>query len=165
PPYFTEKRYEGRVKENAEIYTDIITVKAQDLDRHSTLRYDLQSPDEKRIPFGVKTDSGVVFVKEALDYEQQNVYHLLLTVTDGKHNTTTSIYIYIEDVNDNAPIFEMPIYSITIVEEDLQVPKRLFTVKATDSDNDEASEKIVYKLEGQGVGHYFTIDPLYGHID
>ncbi|KAE9548545.1 hypothetical protein FO519_008238, partial [Halicephalobus sp. NKZ332] len=33
PPYFTEKKYEGRVKENAEIYTDVLTVKAQDLDR------------------------------------------------------------------------------------------------------------------------------------
>ena len=38
PPYFTEKKYEGRVKENAEIYTDVLTVKAQDLDRRKFSR-------------------------------------------------------------------------------------------------------------------------------
>uniref|UniRef100_A0A7E4VRE3 Secreted protein n=2 Tax=Panagrellus redivivus TaxID=6233 RepID=A0A7E4VRE3_PANRE len=165
PPYFTEKKYEGKVSEDAEIDTGVLTVKASDLDRHSQLRYDLANPDGGKIPFGVKTDTGVVFVKEPLDFEQQNVYHLLLTVTDGKHNTTTNVYLYVLDVNDNAPVFEAPLYSATLDEGAQTVPKRLFTVKATDADADASSQQIVYKLEGQGVGDYFTVDPVAGHIE
>ncbi|KAE9548365.1 hypothetical protein FO519_008425 [Halicephalobus sp. NKZ332] len=129
------------------------------------MKYDLNAAEGGKIPFAVKTDSGVVFVKEPLDFEQQNVYHLLLTVTDGKHNTTTNVYLYVEDVNDNPPQFDSPIYSATIEEEDKKVPKRLFTVKATDADKDETSDRIVYRLEGQGVGDFFTVDPVFGHIE
>lgn len=57
-----------------------------------------------------------------------------LLVTDGKHNATTDLYVYIDDVNDNAPQFENDLYEITIFEEDGNVPKTLFVVKAIDAD-------------------------------
>lgn len=57
-----------------------------------------------------------------------------LFVTDGKHNATTDLYVYIDDVNDNAPQFERDLYEITIFEEDVDVPKTLFIVRAIDAD-------------------------------
>lgn len=57
-----------------------------------------------------------------------------LFVTDGKHNATTDLYVYVDDVNDNAPQFEKNLYEITISEEDYNVPKTLFVVKAIDAD-------------------------------
>lgn len=57
-----------------------------------------------------------------------------LFVTDGKHNATTDLYVYVDDVNDNAPQFEQSLYETTISEEDYDLPKALFTVKATDAD-------------------------------
>ncbi|VDK30787.1 unnamed protein product [Anisakis simplex] len=60
-----------------------------------------------------------------------------LMVTDGKHNTTTDLFVYVEDVNDNAPQFEFGLYETTIDEEDINVPKTLFVVKATDADKEK----------------------------
>lgn len=57
-----------------------------------------------------------------------------LFVTDGKHNATTDLYVHIDDVNDNAPQFEKNLYQISIFEEDRDLPKTLFFVKATDAD-------------------------------
>uniref|UniRef100_A0AC34QM08 Cadherin domain-containing protein n=1 Tax=Panagrolaimus sp. JU765 TaxID=591449 RepID=A0AC34QM08_9BILA len=161
-PFFTEKRYEARIKENAEMFSDVKSIRAQDLDKHSILRYDLNAAEGQKIPFGVKTDSGTIFLKEKLDFEAQNLYHLLLTVTDGLYNATTSVIIHVEDVNDNAPSFSSPSYSTTI-EENSEVPKRIFTVKASDLDREETNGQIIYELEGQGV-EYFSIDAISGEI-
>lgn len=44
----------------------------------SNLRYYLYSPDVRtlKIPFGVKIDSGIIYVKDVLDYESVSTYHL-----------------------------------------------------------------------------------------
>ena len=38
-----------------------------------------------RAVFGVRADSGTIYVKEPLDYEQRQQYTLVLDVTDGQH--------------------------------------------------------------------------------
>ncbi|VDK82941.1 unnamed protein product [Litomosoides sigmodontis] len=164
-PFFEQPRYEARIAENSEINEDVITVRAYDLDRLPNLKYNLYAVHGGRVPFGVRTDSGVLFVREPLDYEMENVYHMKLVVTDGKHNATTDLYVYIDDVNDNAPQFESDLYKITISEEDGDVPKTLFIVKATDADKQDDSSKIVYRLEGQGVGEFFRIGQYTGVIE
>lgn len=122
----------------------------------------MNAAEGQKIPFGVKTDSGIIFLKERLDFEMQNLYHLLLTVTDGLYNATTSVIIHVEDVNDNAPSFNLPSYSTTI-EENSQIPKKIFTVKASDLDKEETNGQIIYELEGQGA-EYFSIDSISGEI-
>ncbi|RCN39759.1 cadherin domain protein [Ancylostoma caninum] len=164
-PSFDEPKYVGKVLENADPGHDIITIKAHDMDKHSTLRYDVVAAQGGRIPFGARTDSGAIFVKEPLDYEQESVYHLRLLVSDGRHNASTDVFIYVEDVNDNAPVFEQPSYSTTILEEDPDIPKVLFHVRATDADKDEKSRRIVYLLEGQGAGEFFRIGRETGDIE
>ncbi|VDK79416.1 unnamed protein product, partial [Onchocerca ochengi] len=164
-PNFEQIRYEARVAENAEINEDVITVKAYDLDRLSNLKYDLYAVHGGRIPFGVRTDSGALFVKEPLDYEKENFYQMKLFVTDGKHNATTDLFVYIDDINDNAPQFEKDLYEITISEEEQNIPKTLFIVKAIDADKPNDSSKIVYRLEGQGVGEFFQVGQYTGEIE
>ncbi|EPB72826.1 cadherin domain protein [Ancylostoma ceylanicum] len=164
-PSFDEPKYIGKVLENADPGHDIITIKAHDMDKHSTLRYDVVAAQGGRIPFGARTDSGAIFVKEPLDYEQESVYQLRLLVSDGRHNASTDVFIYVEDVNDNAPVFEQPSYSTTILEEDPDIPKVLFHVRATDADKDEKSRRIVYLLEGQGAGEFFRIGRETGDIE
>lgn len=41
----------------------------------SNLKYDIYAVHGGRIPFGVRTDSGAVFVKEPLDYEEVILEH------------------------------------------------------------------------------------------
>lgn len=164
-PSFEETKYIGRVKESEGEGHDVITIKAHDLDKHSNLRYHLVGAGGGRIPFGVRTDSGTIFVKEPLDFETADQYHLMLIASDGRHNATTNVYIHIEDVNDNAPMFEQQKYATTVVEEDVDVPKVLFNVRATDADQDEKSSKIVYRLEGQGADEVFRIGRYSGTIE
>ncbi|ULU14127.1 hypothetical protein L3Y34_016562 [Caenorhabditis briggsae] len=164
-PSFEESKYIGRVKESEGEGHDVITIKAHDLDKHSNLRYHLIGSGGGRIPFGVRTDSGTIFVKEPLDFESADQYHLILIASDGRHNATTNVYIHIEDVNDNAPQFEQQKYATTVIEEDVDVPKVLFNVRATDADQDEKSSRIVYRLEGQGAEEVFRIGKYSGMIE
>ncbi|EGT50929.1 hypothetical protein CAEBREN_30886, partial [Caenorhabditis brenneri] len=164
-PSFEESKYIGRVKESEGEGHDVITIKAHDLDKHSNLRYHLIGAGGGRIPFGVRTDSGTIFVKEPLDFESADQYHLILIASDGRHNATTNVYIHIEDVNDNAPQFEQQKYATTVIEEDVDVPKVLFNVRATDADQDEKSSRIVYRLEGQGADEVFRIGKYSGTIE
>ncbi|VDM57913.1 unnamed protein product [Angiostrongylus costaricensis] len=150
-PSFDEAKFIGKVLENA--------------DADSTLRYDVVAAQGGRIPFGARTDSGAIFVKEPLDYEQESVYHLRLLVSDGRHNASTDVFIYVEDVNDNAPVFDQPSYTTTILEEDPDIPKILFQLHATDADKDEKSRRIIYLLEGQGTGEFFRIGRESGEIE
>ncbi|KAH7724146.1 Cadherin domain containing protein, partial [Aphelenchoides avenae] len=85
-------------------------------------------------------------------------------VTDGKHNSTTDLLILVTNVNDNAPKFERALYETTVVEEDSKVPKVLFVFKAYDVDKEVMNGRIVYRLEGQGVGEFFQNDELNGEI-
>jgi len=103
------------------------------------LRYHLYSPLPNgdgglKVPFGVKTDSGVIFVRDALDYEERNVFFLEMVASDGKYNATASVRIFIEDVNDNAPVFEQPLYEVTVDEEERDLPKEFLRVIASDRD-------------------------------
>lgn len=43
------------------------------------------APQNSRAAFGVRADSGTIYVKEPLDYEQRQQYTLVLDVTDGQH--------------------------------------------------------------------------------
>uniref|UniRef100_A0A0N4ZYG1 Cadherin domain-containing protein n=1 Tax=Parastrongyloides trichosuri TaxID=131310 RepID=A0A0N4ZYG1_PARTI len=165
-PYFNVKKYHAKVLENTEIGKEILTVKASDIDSHSSLRYMLFNNNENsRIPFGIKTDTGAIYVKESLDYEMENVFVLKVVVTDGKFNSSAIVRINILNVNDNPPEFEKKVYETTINEEDHKTHMKIFTLKAHDVDKDVESSKIIYKLEGQGVGEYFSINKYSGVVE
>uniref|UniRef100_A0A1I8AAX7 Cadherin n=1 Tax=Steinernema glaseri TaxID=37863 RepID=A0A1I8AAX7_9BILA len=164
-PFFNQTVYETSVPENVDVDTDLITIKASDLDKHSNLKYNIIGQNGGRIPFGIRTDSGAVFVKEPLDFEIQKEYEVKVLVTDGKHNASTHLHIKVSDINDNAPQFVQNRYETTIKEEDGNVPKVLFRLKAIDADQDEKSKMIIYRLEGQGVGEYFSVNRLSGEVN
>lgn len=48
----------------------------------------------------METETGIVFVKEKLDYETTNIHSLLVITLDGSFNATTRLIIHVEDVND-----------------------------------------------------------------
>uniref|UniRef100_G1KVZ3 Cadherin domain-containing protein n=1 Tax=Anolis carolinensis TaxID=28377 RepID=G1KVZ3_ANOCA len=77
-----------------------------------------------------------LLLKEPLDREEQSVYDLILTATDGGdpfRSGTAQIKVRVLDANDNAPIFNQPIYEVTVKE---NIPKgsTVATVSATDLD-------------------------------
>ncbi|CAF0714325.1 unnamed protein product [Brachionus calyciflorus] len=146
-PYFNYTLYEATVAENAERGTPIITVQANDLDENSQLRYLITDGNEDNV-FGVRESIGEIYVANnaKLDYETLDEFLLTLTVSDGIHNATTKVKINLLDVNDNPPIFtENPPYEIDLIEEDLNFPRVILKINATDGDI-KRPNTIVYKI-------------------
>jgi len=169
-PFFNETLYEATVLENAERGTSIITIQANDLDENSQLRYIITDGNEENV-FAVRETIGEIYAANngKLDYETRDEYLLTLTVSDGIHNATTKVKINLIDVNDNPPVFtELPPYEIELVEEDLNFPRVILKINATDGDTKRPNTivfKINYNYTQNGTSFRpFEINPHTGEI-
>lgn len=53
--------------------------------------------------------------KRSLDREDRALYQILVTATDvSGHASFTSVRLTVGDVNDNAPVFQLPEYSVCV---------------------------------------------------
>jgi hypothetical protein len=165
-PYFNNTMYEATVSENSERGTPIITIQANDLDENNHLRYIITDGNEDNV-FGVRETIGEIYVANngKLDYETLDQYYLTLTVSDGIHNATTKVKIDLLDVNDNPPVFtETPPYEIELVEEDLNFPRVILKINATDGDI-KRPNTIVFKINYNYTQFRpFNINPSTGEI-
>lgn len=94
--------------------------------------------------FGIVPETGELQVTEPLNYEMQDQYELVIQTNDltvPKHfSTTSTVAIFVLDVNDNAPVFEQPHYYIEVMEnEPVKENSTLMCLKATDKDDREWS--------------------------
>ncbi|XP_063531882.1 cadherin-23 [Cydia strobilella] len=168
-PIFDQTSYKFNVYENAPIGSLIGDVAATDKDYgiFGEIEYSLTG-------FGshlFKTDKakGNLYVGQLLDYEKQKSYSLTLIAKDGGGKlSTTSVYIEVLDVNDNAPVFEVPEYSRTIRDGATSFEPQ-FVVTATDADGpSQGGGRIKYSLESDNSithkGNVFAIDEDTGEI-
>ncbi|XP_056295769.1 protocadherin alpha-5-like isoform X4 [Pseudoliparis swirei] len=68
---------------------------------------------------GEPTMSADIVLQKALDREKQSVIKLTLTALDGGKPPklgTLNIIVNVQDVNDNIPIFDKPLYKATVLE-------------------------------------------------
>ena len=84
--------------------TVIFQVKATDADsgNNSIITYSLLQFVGK---FSLDASSGNITVTGELDREITSEVILRIQATDGKFKTNSTLVIYLEDVNDNPPIF------------------------------------------------------------
>lgn len=74
------------------------------------------------------------------------------------------IIINVTDVNDNAPMFERPLYNVDILSEDTPVGRTLLQLQAKDMDSGPNAE-LTYRFEDNGqpmldtIRHFFEITP------
>ncbi|CAK1552466.1 unnamed protein product [Leptosia nina] len=169
-PTFEEQQYKLNVLENAPVGTKISDVSATDKDYgiFSEIEYTLSG-------FGAhyfKTDrnKGGVYVARELDYETQKSYSLTLFARDGGgKGSTTSIFIDVLDVNDNAPMFEASEYSRTIRDGATSFEPQL-VIRATDIDGQtQGGGRVLYSLESDNSithkGQVFSIDEETGEVE
>ncbi|XP_045678077.1 protocadherin gamma-A10 isoform X9 [Phyllostomus hastatus] len=86
-------------------------------------------------------------LERALDREEEAQHHLVLTASDGGdplRSGTVLISVTVFDTNDNAPVFTLPEYRVT-VPENLPVGTQLLTVTATDRD-EGANGEVTYSF-------------------
>lgn len=110
------------------------------------------------------TNDGTLMTLKALDREERDTYHLTIIAEYFQgYVTGAGIYqvvIYVDDVNDNAPVFNLHSYSGTITENaeintDIKLDQQILVHDADIGENAE------FDLMLQGEGSiFFTIDKL-----
>ncbi|XP_011641740.1 DE-cadherin isoform X2 [Pogonomyrmex barbatus] len=145
PPRFTQKVYtHNSVYENVNINAPITTVEAIDSDTASPVTYSIIAGNTDN-SFYIEATTGKIRVNKTLDYEKITKYNLTVKAFDGVFNDTAQVEIFVENVNDNPPVFEEFNTSPNINEETL-VDGCITTVIAYDPDIEDrnADQHIAY---------------------
>ncbi|XP_056118371.1 cadherin-related family member 2 [Rhinichthys klamathensis goyatoka] len=96
--------------------------------------------------FEVNRATGEVKIKSQLDRESKDLLLIDAVVNDGVYaDVTKSVYIPVDDANDNAPVFNGLPYNVE-VQENVATGSQLFRASATDIDFGQASV-VYYKID------------------
>lgn len=115
--------------------------------------------------------NGVLYldlvVNTILDREKRSTYTLSLEAFDGgspKRTDEMTLDITVQDINDNAPVFNQSRYH-AIISENLQPGSNILQVFATDDDEGD-NGKVLYEINRRqsDPDHYFLVDPQSGVI-
>uniref|UniRef100_UPI00398F8DED protocadherin-10-like n=1 Tax=Pristiophorus japonicus TaxID=55135 RepID=UPI00398F8DED len=107
-------------------------------------------------------------LEKTFDREKQSQHRLLLTALDGgspERTGTIHVTITVLDTNDNAPVFQKSLYTVSLIE-DVQSGTLVIKLNATDLDEGSNSD-IVYSLSSynkERVRELFNINPISGDI-
>ena len=150
------------VLENIANHSIIGWVAINNSDDHPKLSYHLQpSGSQTMVPFLV-TPRGLIYTSGFLDRESMPKYSFKVEALDNvtQSGATITVYINVEDENDNAPDFEIGTYDVNIAENAV-VGSYCIRVMAADRDSGD-NARISYKvLNG---GDLFGIDGTTGKI-
>ncbi|XP_060526655.1 fat-like cadherin-related tumor suppressor homolog isoform X2 [Cylas formicarius] len=168
-PKFEKSLASFRVTENAKNGTVIFRANATDADEgdNAKVTYSLATDTKD---FAVDRTTGVLTVSRALDRERQDIYELRIRATDGGGKEPDNpplfseavVRISVDDINDNAPKFSLPNYSVKIRED---VPKGTVVAVVTAFDPDLGVDgEVRYSLEDSDSDGTFVVDKLSGTI-
>ena len=101
---------------------------------------------------------GIMILSRQLDFETQQIHHLLISVITPTNETSTiNITVHVNNENDNAPVLRSSSSSLNLVESTV-VGTNIFTCHATDPDGDSLSFSIgdTYD-EDYHISDFFTL--------
>ncbi|XP_017121894.1 fat-like cadherin-related tumor suppressor homolog isoform X1 [Drosophila elegans] len=154
-----------RLTESARVGTVVHCIHATDADtgENAQVTYALSVECSD---FTVNATTGCIRLNRPLDREQQDNYALHLTAKDGGNPVLSSealVYILVDDVNDNAPVFGVQEY-IFKVREDLPRGTVLAVIEAVDEDIGPNAEILFSLKEETQDEELFRIDKHTGAI-
>ncbi len=159
---------------------NIVNISATDMDSGSSgsLTFGLHG-NHHYIDFRIDTFTGALYINEPLDYERSSSYTLDVIASDGGNPTRSStavVLVEIIDLNDNSPVWQQSIYSLTLLES-TSIGTNVIQVLATDRDSIgrsmDANNNIVitgrngyveYSISQGDPSNYFSIDPDTGTV-
>lgn len=97
----------------------------------SPLIYRIQ---ERPSAVSILPNSGEVYLVEPVDFEQVNLLRYTVEVLDSLRIMTTPLTIMVTNVNDNRPVFDQPIYTFEVNENEVIAGAPIQRVMATDKD-------------------------------
>lgn len=161
---FDHTSYETSLSESKKVNSRFFALTASDADlgANGRIRYEIVEGNAKS-QFGIFPD-GYMFVKKALDREEQDYYSLVVQCSDdgqpSARSSTVPVIIHIIDENDNWPQFTNSTFSYGIYENE---PADSFVGKLTAIDRDIGrNAELIYSLAY--AQNDFTIDPRNGFI-
>ncbi|KAG5869907.1 Fat-like cadherin-related tumor suppressor-like protein, partial [Gonioctena quinquepunctata] len=154
PPFCTKHRYYHTLSEGILPGSSILSIQVTDLDgpEFSRPRYSLTGRGSEDFNLN---ENGHLKTATYLDREKQSKYSLTSHVHDREHvswKCSSEVEIIITDLNDNAPIFTLPYYSVSL-NEDVEVGTLVTTIHATDADT-EINKKIQYSFIDTFNNHF-----------
>ena len=141
--------------------------------RHTGSRkitYSLQDKENTTENFVISELSGIIQITKAPDYEKTQFFRFNVEASDNDGlESTASVVVYVEDVNDNAPMFLVTSAQVT-VPESISNSFILHTVEAIDNDFDDNRKNnpnnfIQYSIIGGNDDDVFNIDRYKGQTD
>lgn len=117
PPRFEQTSYTVYVTENNAAGASLCTVKALDADikENARITYTVLNDNNHGIPVtsyvSVKADTGEAYALRAFDYESLREFHFQVKAQDGgipPLSRIATVYIYVMDQNDHAPLIVTP---------------------------------------------------------
>ncbi|XP_046730560.1 cadherin EGF LAG seven-pass G-type receptor 2 isoform X2 [Silurus meridionalis] len=169
-PMFEQQDYKESVRENLEIGYEVLTVRATDGDApvNGNILYNILNSNGSNDVFEIDSRSGVIRTRGNVDRETVESYMLLVEANDqGRdprpRSATATVYIVVEDDNDNAPQFSEKRY-IVRVPEDLTPNTEILQVNATDQDRGSNAVVHFSIMSGNTRGQFY-IDAQTGKLD
>ena len=161
-PVFGSPSYMIPISEAVPIGSFVFQVTANDLDAtevNSNLTYELTSDENTTALFSVELYTGIIRTTGELDREIAGVHYLNITSYDISNFTdTTVVTVYVQDSNDNSPIFEQPKYQFSF-HENTSIGALVGAVIANDAD----LENISYFIS-ENSSLLFTVDAVTGEL-
>ncbi|XP_017288940.1 protocadherin-10 isoform X1 [Kryptolebias marmoratus] len=174
PPSFPEPDLTVEISESATPGTRFPLESAFDPDVGSNaLRtYDLTTNNYFYLDVQTQTDGNKfaeLVLEKPLDREQQAAHRYVLTAVDGgqpPRTGTALLVVKVLDSNDNVPVFEQPVYTVSLAE-NVPVGSLVIQLNATDLDEGLNGE-VVYAFSNHissRVKDLFGIDPRTGRVE
>nr|XP_015831508.2 protocadherin Fat 3a isoform X4 [Nothobranchius furzeri] len=165
PPRFMESRYICSVHESSPPGEVVAVLNTKDDDSSAVNRhvsYLITGGNYRGVfALGLVQGEWKMYVKRPLDREEHNRYTINVTASDGLFISQTVVEVTVIDANDNSPICDQAIYTLSIPE-NLPVNSVLMRVGATDADVGNNAQ-IHYSLHGSGSPD-FTMNSDTGEI-
>ncbi|KAK5608979.1 hypothetical protein CRENBAI_017671 [Crenichthys baileyi] len=162
-PAFLQDTYQISVKENLPLGSLIFVMNATDPDEgtNGEIEYSLAKTLRKNVYdlFELNKLSGEIKVKGALDYEQNDVFKLVIEASDKGTPPLTGecrLNIKLKDVNDNPPEIEITSQSNTVSED--SIPGTVISLLSVTDKDSGLNGKIVASIISNGP---FELKPSY----
>ncbi len=149
----------ANVNENAAGVT-VYDANATDADASfGNIVYSLEGADAAA--FSIDASTGVVTLTGAANFEVTPSYAITVKATQGTTSTTKAVTVTVNDLNDNAPVFQSG--TTASVNENTAASVVVYDANATDADSAATFGAITYSLSGTDASA-FTIDAATGQV-
>ncbi|XP_067898848.1 protocadherin Fat 4 [Heterodontus francisci] len=158
-PSFSKAHYHSSVYEDVAIGSSVLQVTASDLDEgvNGDIMYSL----DEGSPFQIEPHTGMVTVREKLNYETKKQYSLVIRASDGGSPSLTGrteATVKLLDVNDNEPVVKfryLPAASkFAAVDENASIGTVVALLTVSDADSSANGNISVSILGGNEQMHF-----------